>query len=866
VTDTTQTGDRRRRPEIWGREIPFRNEHFTGREKQLAALRERLMNGSTAVIEQPSQPVPLYGMGGVGKTELAAEYAHRYSHEYRLCWWVRSENQDLIINSLLNLGRMMQLEDLRLDERDYSLNLTLDALNRGEPFSDWLLIFDDVSNAGMVARFLPQGPGHVIITSRDTLWRKAIGVEGIEVAEFEPEETIEFLRSRVPALSEITTDPDSESTIAENERRLADVTELAAQLDNLPVAADHAAAYLVETAISVQEYLDLLRQNAHRLFATNVDIPYPKAVAATWSVSRQIINAEADALFTLLAFFAPEPIYRELILQPGKVTAPTEALQDVLDDPAEYRRASRQLARFSLAKINGVRDVIQIHRVVQAVTQGQLKREDPETAESLRTLVHSLLAASDPNAPDRDDSEEAYERSRQHIVASGGLNSPDTLMRRLVINQVRRLYRRGGFRESLNLGQAALRQWREQFGPDDRQTLTLSVEVGAALRRIGRSEDALHLNEDTLSKLREQGETEGRAYLLCARSYDLDLLVLGRYSEALENDLALLPLYEKVFGSDSIHTLETRNNIAIGLRCLGRFSEALEWDTKTLAARERLLGDRDSLTLTSRFAVARNLRRLGRWDEALEMIRDVHNMLAEIGSPWNQFRLVAAADFGVSLRRAGYREEGAAEGEQVLKLYAAVLGPDNRDALRAAVNIINDRRVTGDLPGAQELGERTVESWEKVAGPEHPNTVAARANLANVLRASGNPKAARELDEKALRDFTQIFGEEHPSTLVVMTNLASDLAAMGEVRLARERGERSLELHRQVRGFDHPCTLATASNLSVDRRADNDPAAADELHAEAIRLYDLALGSEHPDSRLAINYGRIVLDIEPMMD
>ena len=217
------------------------------------------------------------------------------------------------------------------------------------------------------------------------------------------------------------------------------------------MAADHAAAYLIETEISVQEYLGLLRENAHRLFATNVDIPYPEAVAATWSVSRQTLSPEADALFTLLAFFAPEPIYKELILQPGKVDAPTEALQEVLDDPGEYRRASRQLARFSLAKINGVRDVIQIHRVVQAVTQGQLEREDPETAQSLRALVYSLLAASDPNAPDRDDSEEAYERSRQHIIVACVLKSPDPLVRRLIINQVRRLYRRGGFRESLNL-------------------------------------------------------------------------------------------------------------------------------------------------------------------------------------------------------------------------------------------------------------------------------------------------------------------------------------------------------------------------------------------------------------------------------
>ena len=857
---------RERRPEIWGREIPFRNEHFTGREEQLAELRRRLLDRSAAVIDQPSHPIPLYGLGGVGKTEIAAEYAYRHSSDYSLCWWVRSEHQDLIINSLLNLGRMMQLDDLRLDERDYSLELVLDALNRGKPFANWLLIFDNVSDAGTVSRFIPRGPGHVIITSRDTLWRKALGVEGIEVAEFEPEETIEFLRSRVPALAKIPAEPGDKEAIAENQKRLADVTELARELDNLPVAADHAAAYLVETGISVQEYLESLRQNAHRLFATNVDISYPRAVATTWSVSRQTISPEADALFTLLAFFAPEPIYKELILQPGKVNAPTEALQRVLDNPSEFRRASRQLARFSLAKINGVRDVIQIHRVVQAVTQGQLMREDPETAASLKTVVHSLLAASDPNAPDRDDSEEAYERSRQHIVASGALESADTAVRRLVINQVRRLYRRGGFQESLNLGEAALKQWRTQFGPDDPQTMTLAVEVGSALRRIGRWQDALRLNEDTRSRLRDMGETESRTYLTCARSYDLDLSILGRYSEALDNDMQLLPLYEKVFGPEDLDTLQMRNNIAISLRCVGRFEDALDYDLTTLSLRERLLGPKDSGTLTSRFAVARDLRRMGRWEDALETVRDVHNILEEKGTPWNQFRLVVKADFGVSLRRVGYTREAAEQGEEVLQLYRKILGEKNRDTLRAAINIINDRRIVNNLTAAQELGEQTTVDWEEIAGPGHPNTVGAQVNLAAVLRLRGNPKTAREIDERALKEFIQIFGEEHPSSLVAMTNLSSDLAAIGEVRQARQLGEKSVELHRQVRGEDHPCTMAAAANLSLDRRADGDDAGARTLHAEAMQRFEATLSPEHPWARLAADFGRQTLDIEPMMD
>ena len=859
-----------RRPAIWGREIPLRNTYFIGRDKELVEIRARLTSErpaneqSTFVIAQPV--LPMYGLGGIGKTEIAAEYAYRYRAQYDLCWWIRSDQEDLILNSLVNLGRQMELRDLRLDERDLAVELVKNALNRGEPYSNWLLIFDNASNSGMVANHIPCGPGHVIITSRDSQWRKALRVEGLEVAEFELAETVEFLRKRVDALAVVTDEPDSQDTIAENEQREKDAKDLARELGNLPIAADHAAAYLNQTGITVEAYIDLFRSNAQKLFAEEVDIPYPLAVATTWSISRQVISPEADALFLLLAFFAPEPIYEELLFQPGKIQAPSEPLESVLNNSDKFRSAKGELSRFSLVKVNAVRKVIQVHRVVQAVTHGLLEREDPSAAGRMRQAAYSLLAAHDPNAPDRDDSEEAYERSRQHIIGSGALQSSDPLVRRLIINQVRRLYHRGGFKESLNLGEAALEQWQEQFRHDE-LTLALAVEVGSALRRIGRWQEALTMNADTLSRLESDYPKEDEAYLICSRSYGIDLSILGQYAKALENDESLLPLYERVFGPEHLDTLQMRNNLAISLRCLGRFDEALAYDEGTLAVRERLVGPTDTGTLTSRFAVARDLRRLGRWEEALDIIRDVHEILEVKNVPWNQFRLLVAADFSVSLRRVGSYQEALDEGEEALRRYEVVFGPEHRDTLRAAINLINDRRINNDLIGAQQLGVQTIGRLTKVIGPDHPNTVAARANLAIVKRSQGNPREARELNEHALNDFIHIFdGKRHPSPLVVMTNLASDLATMGEVSRARELGEESWRLHREVRGADHPCTLATAANLSVDRRGDGDGEEAAELYEDTVRRYRATLGPEHPETRLAVQYGRATIDIEPMMD
>ncbi|GAA0982008.1 hypothetical protein GCM10009555_051170 [Acrocarpospora macrocephala] len=831
----------------WSKEIPFRNHHFTGRVAEMERLRSGLFRESAAVIDQP--PQALFGLGGVGKTEIAAEYAHRYRTDYELVWWIRAEQEMAVVNALIALGRRMGLPGFRAEERDSSARLVIEALENGKPYQHWLLIFDNANNAGMISDYIPRGRGHVIITSRDSHWRKTLGVAGIEVGEFSPAETLEFLVKRVPSFSQ----------------NAAVATELANELGHLPLAAEHAAAYMIETGTSPTEYLSRLRENAHELLASEVDIPYPLAVAATWGVSRQAISAEADDLFQLLSFFAPEPVAEELLFQPSRLRELSLDLGRAIRNITEFRTAVRQLARFSLVKIDGVLNVVQMHRVVQAVTRGRLQREQPELAQTLAHAVHALLAASDPGAPGRDDSDPLYERSRAHLVSAGALDCPDSEVRQLIINQVRRLHRRGGFSESLTLGERALETWKGLFGRDDRQTLALAIEVGIATRLNGQWERAYDLNSDTLHRLKAFGEDD-QIYLLCALSHGVDLCVLGRYQEALDNDLALLPRFERVFRPEHESTIRVRNNIAVSLRCLGRFAEAMEHDLEALRFREGTLGPNEDQTLTSRFAVARNLRRMGRYDDALDMIREVDALLVQLAAPWDALRVFTALDLAVSLRRSGFFQQAAAQAEEALQKQTASAGPEHRMTLLVATNVINDRRLTDNLAGAEELGEQTVAGWVKAAGDRHPNTFAARANLAIVLRARGNLRGARELNEHALAGFREHFGDEHPSTLVVMLNLASDLAGVGEVRRARELGEAAYQGSGRVRGERHPCTLASGANLSVDRLADGDPEGAAELREFVLQAYRDARFTEHPEARLALQQGRINLDIEPMMN
>ena len=849
------TGRRQRHTHIWGSEIPFRNPHFTGREAELQALRDQLQAGGSAVIRQP--PSALYGLGGVGKTQIATEYAHRFAEEYEVVWWVRSDQEDAIQASLVGLGTRLQLPDISPGDRDRSLRLVIDALQAGEPFSQWLLIFDDVTQPNKLRRYIPQG-GHVIVTSRINEWRQVLNTDGIEVREFARAETIRFLRERVPQLAPAY-DPEAEALAAADADRLAEV------LGDLPLAAEHAASYLAQTGAPVADYIAAFERDAHALLGRDADMfATNRVVSTTWSVTQHSLSPEARELFQLLAFFAAEPISEENLL-PGHVAfdPPLPApLQKLLLSRSELKRAQRELARFSLISVYGQRNVSQMHRVVQAVTRARIEKESPDLAKTLQQAVFALLAATDPDSPEREQNDPVYGRTIAHLIPTGALESDNERVRNLVINQVRRLRMRGGNREALILGEAALAIWKSH--PDDIQTLAVAAEVGMAMRELGQVEEAFALNVDTLRRLRDHYGTDDDTYLLVADSHSEDLRVLGQYDEALEHDLALLPAYERVFSPGQFWPLSLRNNIAIDLRCVGRYEEALEYDTLVAEARERMFGTNSLPLLSSKFGVARDLRHLCRYEESLEVCREIDAIMEARAEPWNFRRLLMGSGLSVSLRWAGYFAEAHDLAEDIYRRYAEYAGDEHRATLTMATNLMCDRRLVDDLVGAAELGEATVAAWEKITGPGHPSTLNAKANLAVILRAQRYPAAALEMNQAALGGFRRLYAYDHPSTLIVMTHLASDLAAVGEARQAREIGEEVVAKSTAIRGPLHTCTLAASVNLALDLRATGDRDAARELAARALAGFDEQLSPEHPFTRHARQQGRMDLEIEPV--
>ena len=286
-------------PVVWGN-VPQRNKNFTGREELLANLRRQVTSEVKVVL-----PHTLQGMGGVGKTQLAIEYAWRFRGDYKVVWWIPADQISLVKSSLAALAPRLGVDDIAPGRVDDAVSAALNKLRVGGPYQRWLVIFDNADEPEEIRNLLPTGNGDVIVTSRNHRWESQADV--VEVDVFARQESREFLSRRLPRI-----------TSAEADR-------LAEELGDLPLALEQAAALQVQSSMSVDTYLELLAKESSRLLADQPPADYPEPVAAAWSLSVGRLKEKMPFAWDLLrryAFFGPEPIEQDLLQSGASSSGP----------------------------------------------------------------------------------------------------------------------------------------------------------------------------------------------------------------------------------------------------------------------------------------------------------------------------------------------------------------------------------------------------------------------------------------------------------------------------------------------------------------------------------------------------------------
>jgi hypothetical protein len=333
-------------PQVW--KVPARNPHFTGRGPDLAAVARGLAAGSTVTVHS------VRGMGGVGKTQLATEYAHAHAGDYEVVWQIAAEEPASIPDQFTALATGLGLDPAADPEA-----LQAQVHDRLRSIPGWLLIFDNADAVRDIEPWLPGGPlppgvpGHVIVTTR----RAGFGAVGrvMDLDVIGLPDAVRLLRSRVPGLGR-----DVGKQIAE-------------ELGRLPLALEQAAAYLDRSQMPAGEYLELLRSRAADLYARGQVTSRKDTIATLWDISLARITGESPAAVQLLdvcAYLAPEPIPLDLFTAHPDLLP--EPLSSAAADQLAFGEAVAVLVDYSLAKRTPAG--LQLHRLVQATTRS---RHDP---------------------------------------------------------------------------------------------------------------------------------------------------------------------------------------------------------------------------------------------------------------------------------------------------------------------------------------------------------------------------------------------------------------------------------------------------------------------------------------------------------
>jgi tetratricopeptide (TPR) repeat protein len=710
---------------------------FKGREEFLARLRDSLKRAvdgqATAIVGKA-----LHGLGGVGKTRLAVEYAWRNRDDYSALLFVAAETpQDLRRNLAALAGPLvLDLPENEAPEEEVRLAAALRWLAE---HPGWFLIVDNLDTpeaaAGAEEMLARLHGGQVLLTGRLTQWSGC--VEPLELDVLGAGDAAAFLLERTQrGRRKATTDA-------------ADAAELAGELDGLALALEQAGAYIAQRRLSLAEYLRDWRAHvpAVQEWHNAQLMKYPRSVAVTWQTTMGQLGTGELALLRLLAWLAPEPV-PQWALEGGKAEAVWrkavallgQELSGLGASSGDVRDALAVSANYSMVRWDVDEETVAVHRVVQEIVRTRLPED---TRKAWLTLSLRLLDGARPHDPMDVRSWPRWNLLRPHVAVAAaqadaaGIAEPTAgLMDQLGLL----LCAKALYTEAEPLMRRALAIGERSLGPDHPRVATHLNNLAQLLRATNRLGEAEPLMRRALAIAERSPGPDHASVATHLNNLARLLADTNRLGEAEPLYRRALAIDECSYGPDHPNVAIRVNNLAGLLRATNRLAEAEPLYRRALAIGERSLGPDHPRVATHLNNLAQLLQATGRLGEAEPLMR----------------RALAIAE--------------------------RAFGPDHPNVAIRLNNLALLLRATNRLAEAEPLYRRALAIDERSVGPDHPEVAICLSNLALLLKATNRLAEAEPLSQRAVAifvEFTRRTGHEHPHLRVALANHRHILKALG---------------------------------------------------------------------------------------
>jgi tetratricopeptide (TPR) repeat protein/DNA-binding XRE family transcriptional regulator len=754
-------------PALWT--VPYqRNPHFTGRDDLLEQLAQQLApqherDGTRTRRAVLSQPQAIKGLGGIGKTQTALEYAYRARSQgcYTHFIWINAANEEAILTSFQGLAE--QLPDFAArDEKDQHKRIA--AILRWLQVCEhpWLLILDNADDLSLVQSYLPQqGPGSILLTTR--AHAVAALANTIEVDPMGLMEGTQFLLQRSQRLDA----SDEERNEASN---------IVIALDGFPLALDQAGAYIEETGCGFGDYRQLYEQHRTRLLARRgrQATPYPDSVATTWDLSFQKVEQTQPAateLLRLCAYLAPDHIPEELLTEGAQQWPPV--LRQAVADRFTFNELIEVLLAFSLVKRLAQEHLLSVHRLVQAVQLDRIEPEEQRTwAQRVVRAIHTLFPADPKNEVAR---------------------WPQCLRYLEQVQACDRLIQEHG----LHLLEAA----------------ELLDRAGSYLRAHASYSLAEPLLQRALAIAEQQGEPEHPQLAMSLANLGSLYLEQGQYEQAEPLLQRALHIREEILGPEHADVAPSLVNLGILYAHQGRYEQAEPLWQRAVHIREQALGPEHPL-------LASPLNNLGLLYYEQERYEQAEPLLQRAWHIWEQALGPECPQVAYPLNNLGslYVQQGQYEQaepllQRALHIWEQALGPEHPDVATSLNSLGHLYTQQGQHEQAQPLYQRALHIREQALGPHHSLVAETLNGLANLYIAQGQYEHAEALYRRALSIHRQSLDSQHPEVAKNLQDLAQLRQMQHHDGEALSLYQQALAIREQALGAEHPKTRETRKLL-----------------------------------------------------
>jgi tetratricopeptide (TPR) repeat protein len=753
---------------------------FKGRDAFLKDLHASLSRGSGRTAITGSA---LHGLGGIGKTRAAVEYAWAHQHEYTALLFVIAETPEALRRNLAALAGplVLNLAEQHAAEEDVRLKAVLHCLKE---HPGWLVILDGLDTPkaleetdGLLGKLTG---GRVLVTSR--LANFAGHFDPLELDVLSPEDAVAFLLERTDKQRHKT--PDDAATA----RQLAD------DLGRLALALEQAAAYVAKLGISFSRYRELWRDNWDKVARWSDEriTKYPRAVAVTWQTSVNQLTSNGRRLLERLAWFAPEPIPNFLL----EVPLPRVKGEDLAD-------ALANLADYSLARRNPDKQEFSIHRLVQEMTRrGLAKRERRRSLAGALAWIDEAFVGNpqDVRTWPRLDPIEPHVRVIVQHADGAEISEPTgrlmTQLGTLTCSKARYVEAEALCRRALAISEASA-------GPNHHKIATRLNNLAELLRATNQLNEAELLYRRALAIDEANYGPNHPNVTTYLNNLAVLLKATSRLSEAELLCRRALTIDEASYGPNHPNVAPKLNNLADLLHDTNRLNEAEPLYRRALAIDEASYGPNHPEVATDLNNLAELLQDRNRPNEAEPMYR------------------------------------------RALAINEASFGPNHPNVATDLNNLAGLLQETNRPNEAEPMYRRALAIDEASYGPNHPNVATKLNNLAGLLQEINRPNEAEPMYRRALAIDELSYGFDHPNVGTRLNNLAILLHATNRLSEAEPMYRRALAICEASYGPNHPKVATDLNNLGVLLSDTNQLCKAEPLHRRALAIDEVSYGPNH---------------------